>query len=82
MSGFCVTSPRLLFTRSWGNKAEINKFTENYGLNQTKKLLCCFAQCQTKNILGKKIGFMSMKELKHDTFLSHGRQPEVSCFPV
>ena len=22
------------------------------------------------------------KELKHATFLSHGRQPEVSCFPL
>ena len=61
--GFYVTSPRLPFTPSFGNKTELNKFTENYGLRQTQKFLRCFTQCQTKNILGKNIGFMSYREL-------------------
>ena len=52
MSGFFVTSPKRPFTRLWGNKTEIKKFTENYGLKQTLYFLPCFTQCQTKKISG------------------------------
>ena len=73
-----VTSPRLPFTRSWSNKTEIKKFTENNGLKQTRKFLRCLIQWQTENILGKNIN----RELKYVTLLIHGRQQEVCCFPI
>ena len=47
MSGFYVTSPRLPFTRPLSKSNENNKFTENYGLKQTLKRVCCFIQYQT-----------------------------------
>ena len=35
-----------------------------------------------REYLGRKIGFMSKRELKYTTFLSQGGQREVSCFPI
>ena len=50
--GFTSLVPDVLSLGHWENKGEINKFTENYGLKQTQKLLSRFTQYQTWTLLG------------------------------
>ena len=50
--GFTSLVPGFLSLGHWENEGEINKFTENYGLKQTRKLLSHFTQYQTETLLG------------------------------
>ena len=50
--GFTSLVPDFLSLGHWENKGEFNKFTENYGLKQTQKLLSRFTQYQTWTMLG------------------------------
>ena len=67
MSGFYVTSPRLPFTQSWGNKTKIQKLAENYGLKQTQNNFALFYSVTNKEYLGQK-------------YWVSGR--DVRCFPI
>ena len=67
LSGFYVTSPRLPFTQSWGNKTKIQKLAENYGLKQTQNNFALFYSVTNKEHLGQK-------------YWVSGR--DVRCFPI
>ena len=67
MSGFYVTSPRLPFTQSCGNKTKIQKLAENYGLKQTQNNFALFYSVTNKEYLGQK-------------YWVYGR--DVRCFPI
>ena len=58
MSGFYVTSPRLPFSQSWGNKTKIQKLAGNYGLKQTQNNFALFYSVTNKEYLGQKYWVM------------------------
>ena len=61
---------------AWATKSN---FKNSSKITVSRKI---FAQCETKDYLGQNIGFISERELKYATPFSHGRQREVSCFPI
>ena len=80
-SGFTSLVPDFLSLARGATKPKLRNSQKITVLTKLN-FLRCFTQCQTKNILGEKNGFMGNRGLMNATFLSHGQQREVSSFPI